>query len=299
MFQTYAISHFLQSPDAMNRVSTDAHFHINRLEDMPPLPPSIVTPHKHRFYELFLVCEGTATHVVDYQEYTLTKNTFFFISQGQLHFWATTNRENIRGYRLMFTEDFFQMNQTDNQFLFELIHLDNIYQNPLISVSPELNSFIFTYFELILQEFERENTYDKALQSLLYLLLSEVHRLLKSPLPSESTKHQAVVFKQFTLLLETHFTKKWSASDYADALFMSVRHLNRIIQSITNQSLTQVIQNRTVLEAKRLLTFSDLTISQIAEQLSFEDAAYFARYFRKETQQSPSDFREKLSEKYR
>ena len=130
-------------------------------------------------------------------------------------------------------------------------------------------------------------------------MLSEVHRLLKSPLPSESTKHQAVVFKQFTLLLETHFTKKWSASDYANALFMSARHLNRIIQSITNQSLTQVIQNRTVLEAKRLLTFSDLTVSQIAEQLSFEDAAYFARYFRKETEQSPSDFREKLSEKYR
>ena len=258
MFKTYTISHFLKNTDLSRDYQGDAHFHINRLENMPTLPPSIVTPHKHHFYELFLVCEGTATHAVDYQEYTLTKNTFFFIAQGQLHFWATTNRENIRGYRLMFTEDFFQMNQTDNQFLFELIHLDNIYQNPLILVSPKLNSFIFTYFELILQEFERENTYDRALQSLLYLLLSEVHRLLKSPLPSESTKHQAVVFKQFTLLLETHFTKKWSASDYADALFMSVRHLNRIIQSITNQSLTQVIQNRTVLEAKRLLTFSNL-----------------------------------------
>jgi AraC family transcriptional regulator, transcriptional activator of pobA len=60
-----------------------------------------------------------------------------------------------------------------------------------------------------------------------------------------------------------------------------------------------VIQNRIVLEAKRLLNFTDLTIGQISDKLGFEDAAYFARYFRKVTNFSPTDFKEKLSEKYR
>jgi AraC family transcriptional regulator, transcriptional activator of pobA len=302
MFNTYTIADFLKNTDGETTsrfLREGSHFHINRLEDMPPLPPHILTPHKHQFYELFLIRSGTLMHMVDYQEYTLIENTFFLISQGQLHFWAKTNRDNTQGYRLMFTEDFFQMNQLDNQFLFELIHLDNIYQNPFIAISPELNSFIFTYFDLIFQEYQRPNTYEKALQSLLFLLLAEIHRLFETPLPSDSTKHQATIFKQFIMLLEKQYAKKWSASDYADALYVSTRHLNRIVQSITNQSLTQVIQNRSVLEAKRLLTFSDLTIGQIAEHLGFEDAAYFARFFRKSTTFSPSDFKEKLSEKYR
>jgi AraC family transcriptional regulator, transcriptional activator of pobA len=292
MFNNYTIADFLNKTEGV-------HFHINRLEEMPVLPPRIVTPHKHHFYELFLVMEGAATQMVDYQEYTLSQNTFFLISQGQLHFFEKRNRENLKGYRLMFTEAFFQMNQLDNQFLFELIHLDNVYQNPFVALSPTSNAFIFAYFDLLFQEYQRTNTYDRALQSLLFLLLTEVHRLFEKPFPTDATKHQAAIFKQFITLLETHFSQKWTASNYADALFISPRHLNRTIQNITNQSLTQVIQNRCVLEAKRLLTFTDLTVGQIAEGLGFEDAAYFARFFRKSTAVSPTDFKQNLSKKYR
>lgn len=295
MFKTYTIANFLNKSSEKEGL----HFHINRLEDMPPLPPHIITPHKHRFYELFLVEQGDAIHSVDYNEYHLTANTFFFISQGQLHFWAKTNREKIRGYRLMFTEEFLLLNHKDNLFLFELLYLDNIYQNPLIKVSPEIDTLVYTYFNLLCQEHQRTNRSDKALQSLLFLLLFEIKRLFEKNALPETTKHQALIFKQFILLLETHFAKKWSACMYADALHISPRHLNRIVQNVTNQSLTQVIQNRIVLEAKRLLTFTDLTISQISDKLGFDDAAYFARYFRKATDLSPTEFKENLSEKYR
>ena len=297
MFQTYQIADFLHC-DGDASVKSE-HFHINRLEEMPPLPAHIVTPHKHRFYELFLVESGESLHMVDYHEYRLTAHTFFLIAQGQMHFWAKTNREHIRGYRMMFTEDFFQMNQVNNQFLFELIHLDNIYQNPLIALSPEQNRLIYTYFDLLFQEYNRDNSYNKALQSLLFLLLAEIHRLYETPAPTGTSKHQAAIFKQFILRLETHFAEKWSASDYAQALHISPRHLNRIVQNMTNQNLTQVIQNRIVLEAKRLLTFTDLTVHQISDKLSFEDSAYFARYFRKATGLSPTDFKHNMSEKYR
>ena len=141
MFKNYYISDFL-GISLHNK-----YFHIDRLEEMSPLPSNITTPHKHQFYELFLVQSGTATHKVDYEEYELKADNFFLISQGQLHFWAKTNRENIKGYRLMFAEDFFQMWMSDNQFLFELIHLDNIYQNPLLSLSQKDNSLIYNYLD--------------------------------------------------------------------------------------------------------------------------------------------------------
>jgi AraC family transcriptional regulator, transcriptional activator of pobA len=91
MFNTYTIADFLKHTEG-------SHFHINRLEDMPLLPAHIVTPHKHHFYELFLVEKGTAIQMVDYQEYTLTENTFFLIAQGQLHFFEKRLLANTRFY---------------------------------------------------------------------------------------------------------------------------------------------------------------------------------------------------------
>lgn len=292
MFQTYKIFDFIPEK-GMNIL-----FHINRLEEMPPLPADIISPHKHLFYELFLVRTGKALHKVDYQEYALTDHTFFFISQGQLHFWNKTHRENINGYRLMFTEDFFLLNEMNTLFLIELVHFDNIYQRPFLQLSPQENELVYIYFDLLYQEFTRPECYEKALQSLLFLLLSEVRRVFQKNKPTNATKHQAEIFKKFLILLEANFDKKWTVTDFAAHLFLSPRHLNRIVQNITNQNLTTVIQNRSLLEAKRLLTFSSLTVRQVSEQLGFEDSAYFARFFRKMTGVSPTDFKENLSEKY-
>ncbi|MBL7816829.1 MAG: helix-turn-helix domain-containing protein [Saprospiraceae bacterium] len=290
MFPKYTIADFLNFTTPKHPAWHSIHFHINRLEGMQALPAHVITPHKHQFYELFLVREGIAQHKVDYQEYTLSADTFFFISQGQLHFWAKTNRETIKGYRLMFTEDFFHMHQTDNRFLLELIHFDNIYQNPFMPLDAEANALIFTYFDLLFKEYDRSDRSEKALQSLLFLLLSEVQRCGQ---PQETNKKHVFVFKQFVTCLEQYYAQKWTASDYANALNVSPRHLNRIVQSMTHQSLTEVIQHRIVLEAKRLLTFTNLNVKQISDTLGFEDSAYFARYFRKETGIAPTEFREK------
>ncbi len=274
------------------------HFHINTLEAHPPLPPGIQTPHKHRFYELFFVQEGTAHHLVDYEEYEMRAGSFFFISPGQLHFWSKTRREGIRGFRLMFTEEFFLLFEQDNLFLTELVHFDNVYQHPLFQFEPGFNSLLFTYFDLLHREYQRENCYEKALYSLLFLLLAEVRRLCEKQPLTDATKHRALLFRQFLSLLEIHFQSHWTADEYAKSLHISPRHLNRILNEMTNQSLSDIIRNRLILESKRLLTFSGLAVAQIAEQLGFEDAAYFARYFRKAVGMSPTDFRESLSEKY-
>jgi AraC-like DNA-binding protein len=198
----------------------------------------------------------------------------------------------------MFTEEFFLLFEHDNRFLTELVHFDNVYQHPLFDIENGQNSLIFTYFDLLYREYERENCYDKALHSLLFLLLSEVRRLCEKQPLTDATKHRAHIFRQFLSLLDNHFHSHWTAEDYAKSLHLSPRHLNRILNEMTGQSLSDIIRNRLILESKRLLTFSGLPIAQIAQQLGFEDAAYFARYFRKAVGTPPTDFRESLSEKY-
>jgi AraC family transcriptional regulator, transcriptional activator of pobA len=285
MFPVYHIHDFIPA------AAPPIHFHINRLEDIPPLPGHIVSPHKHAFYELFLLCSGEVRHLVDYEEYLLKPDTFFFISQGQLHFWTKGDRAGMRGYRLMFTEDFFRLREPEGQYFFEMVYLNNIFQRPDVPVSPQEHELVYTYFDLLHREYTRSDCQAHALQSLLYLLLAEVRRLLQGRMRQQTTRHQVLVFRQFMQLLEQHFQEKWGAAEYAAALCISSRHLQRIVQEMTGQNLTRVILHRSMLEARRLLGFSQLTVGQVADHLGYEDAAYFARQFRQYTGMSPSGFR--------
>lgn len=266
---------------------------------MPPLPDKILSPHKHHFYEIFLIKEGSAIHNVDYQEYDINCATLFFISQGQLHLWDKTKRENIKGYRLMFTEDFFLLNHIDKNFLFELVFLDNIYFYPCVSLSQNTTEPIYTYFDLLYNEYQRIDTNPQVIQSLLFLTLTEIQRVSTKQNPGKILSKQLSVYKQFLELLERHLAENLSPNDYADKLCLSPKQLNRIVQSVTNQSIGNVIKNRIILEAKRLLTCTDLNVNQISLKLNFEDSAYFARFFRKETKSSPTEFKAQMAEMYR
>lgn len=294
MFHAYEIADFFEPIS-----SSKQHFHINRLEEMPPLPQKIKSPHKHLFYEILLIKEGSTLQNVDYQEFHIESATLFFISQGQLHFWGKTNRETIKGYRLMFTEDFFLLNHIDKNFLFELVFLDNVYFYPCIGISAQTVPQIYTYFDLLFAEYQRQESNPKALQSLLFLTLTEVQRIATQKIPNLTHNKHITTYKIFVEQLEKNFKNHLSVNDYAEKLCLSSKQFSRLVQSVTNQNVSAVIKNRLVLEAKRLLTCTDLTISQITDELGFEDSAYFARFFRKETQQSPTEFKNLMSEMYR
>ena len=104
---------------------------MNRLEGTPPVS-TIIRPHKHQFYEVFAIKKGIIKQSVDYNEYKIAKNTIFFISQGQLHQWEQKNNSVFEGFRLMFTEEFLLLNQSNKNILFELVYLNNMYYNPYL-----------------------------------------------------------------------------------------------------------------------------------------------------------------------
>jgi AraC family transcriptional regulator, transcriptional activator of pobA len=293
MYNSYSINDFIVE------AKFKTEFHINRLEEMPVLPPEIKSPHKHEFYEVLLIKNGSTLQNVDYQEFKIETATVFFISQGQVHFWGRTNTDQIEGYRLMFTEDFFLQNHIDKNFLFELVFLDNMYFYPSLNLSNTSNLHqIYSYFDLMYEESNRTDANPKALQSLFYLALSEIQRIAAKQVSAKVLNKQISVFKQFIELLEKNYQRHLSINDYADKLCISVKQLNRSLASITNQNASDIIKNRLLLEAKRLLTCTDLNVKQVSFELGFEDPAYFARFFRKEMTQSPLEFKNTSSELY-
>lgn len=288
MFKQYNISDFFDN------YQKPIDFHINPLEKMPTLPKGIISPHKHLFHEIFFIKKGSMTHNIDFKEYKINQKSIFFISQNQLHLLAKVEMP-LEGYRLMFKQDFLKSTLFGNDFLFEIIHIDNIYDNPHLVITDEPSLPIELYFDLLYQEYTHQKTTTLSLQALLYLTLAEIKRVLIQRNTQHIPNNQILMYKKFIELLENNFNKNTKIKEYADYLHISQKTLSRLLHQITNKSFTEIVQNRVILEAKRMLQFSNFSVSQISDYLGYEDASYFSRCFKKSTNMTPIEFRQKLS----
>ena len=284
MFQTITIA------DILNKPTQDIPFTVARVEDMPD-PEHITYPHKHNFYEIFWAIGGQSEQVIDYTTYKILPDTLFFISPGQLHLWETW--DDVAGYCILFTEAFYQQAFSNKNLLFQLSYLDNLYQNPCLRISTDAAA------NLLHKEANSDTKDNETIQALLLVLLKGIQKLYTVTDLVTTDNHHLLVFKQFKKLVETQFNAPFSVKQYASQLHLSAHHLTRLVKTISGTTPGELIAHRRLLEARQLLHFTDLTSSQIADQIGFDDSSYFARYFRKQTGLSPLAFRRRMHEKYR
>jgi len=258
--------------------------------------PDINEVHKHNFYEIVWTEGGRSKHAIDYQEYELGPGSLFFISPNQIH--SFEEWKGLRGGTILFTEEFFLMDRANKDALFELTFLDNLYANPCIHLSETDFALALELIRAIQKEFDRGDANRVILQSYLQILLTNVQRQIDREGNTLDKKYW-IHYKTFRELLEKNFIQYQYASYYANRLNITPHHLNVVCKSVTGQTTSEVIQARVMLEAKRLLTFTGMTVSEIAYELSFNDSSYFARAFRKMTTVTPLEFRQVMSEKYR
>ena len=150
--------------------------------------------------------------------------------------------------------------------------------------------------QIFIEEFETvDNIQEDMLRMLLKRLIILVTRLAKQQfLPSQDLPEQKLdIIRQFNMLVEDNYKKEHSVKFYADQVNRSPKTLSNLFAIYNEKSPLTVIQERIVLEAKRLLLYTDKSAKEIAYELGFEDAAYFSNFFKKNTETSPSDFRTK------
>ena len=149
-------------------------------------------------------------------------------------------------------------------------------------------------FESIVQEYGRQAPgRDLMLQALISVLLVSISRrwrVLSSQEGPERDRGREHV-EAFTKLLETHFREHWSIERYAGAVGISAAHLNALCRRLAGQSALQMINQRLVLEAKRCLVYTVMTVNQVSDSLGFSEPAYFSRFFKRETGVAPKAFR--------
>jgi AraC family transcriptional activator of pobA len=258
-------------------------------------PAKFVWPHKHSFYEILWISEGQSKHIVDDHELELSSDNVYFMSPGQVHRIETYSA--LKGHSIMFTEEFFILNFTNNEALDKLAFLRNSYKNPHLKINPETKALLQPVLQLMYNEFERADHSRLVLSSLMFVLLTGLERVYQTQQGNINSSGQIILMDRFRELLEENYTGQHPLSYYAEALCVTPHHLNTVIKKASGKTVTEVIRDRVMLEAKRMLVHTHTPIGQIAHELGFNDFSYFSRLFKKHNLVTPDKYRTEMHEK--
>lgn len=260
------------------------------------LEPERLQPHYHEFFQLIFL-RGQASVMHDFQEFAVAGCTLVFLSPGQVH--TVSPGKGLSGTTLSFTQAFFDHLAPPPSLLYDLPYFYPVNVKPWLHMSETEAPRFVELFNTLQSEFDQAQAgAAEVLRSLLHILVVWVSRVYAEVHPAQETTRAAQVAREFHLAVEKHFRELSSVSAYAQLLGVSANHLNDTIHQQTGRPAGDVIRQRRVLDAKRLLSHSDLSVAEIGYQLGFRDPSYFSRFFRRYVSQSPEEFRIQIREKY-
>lgn len=267
------------------------HFDFARLENRMAMLPY---PHRHDFYHVVWVTRGSGLHIIDSDRYEVKPDTIFFMAPGQVHDFQLS--DDAQGYTINFSAEFFALQLQNKKVLDEIpvYRLDS----PIAAVylEPAQAASLRRVVEDIAEEYEGEQPgYHDVLRSYLSIFLTRASRFADPVTAADSSMRDVALARRFKVLLEEHFRTVREVAEYARMLRVTERALNEATRRALGGTANKLIRDRVILEAKRLLLHSEIAVSQVADQLAFEDPAYFSRCFKKHTGRSPVDYRQALA----
>ncbi|WP_340114731.1 helix-turn-helix domain-containing protein [Maribellus mangrovi] len=250
-------------------------------------------PHRHDFFEVLYLARGSGFHVIDGNKYEIKPPCVFFMSPGQAH--KIEFSHDIEGFIFIFTPEFYLIDYNNPNRLIEFPFFFTIRQDnpPLVLENKEDVEFLESLFMSGIAEVQKDVDLSIGfLHSLLDLILTYCASRYKGEENVLSGKGHMVV-KQFYQKVEENYEKNLSVAQYADLMAITPNHLTQIVTRLTGKTSSQIIKAKQILEIKRLLVHTNLSVTEIATQLNFPDQSYFAKFFKRETGISPLRYRSK------
>lgn len=252
---------------------------------------TITNPHRAEFYHIFWVQKGRADYLIDFEPVRVKAGSFLFVNKNRVQ--AIDNSSKHDGKLLLFTDSFFHKTEEDANYLHSSILFNDLLDIPIINV--QASSSLQTNFNAIELELKKDNDpyhYD-LLHNLLHNLLLLAERERKKQGFKEITKgadlDYTVLFRE---LLSVQFKTLKSVGGYAAKMNVSEKRLTNATTKTMGKSPKTIIDERVMLEAKRLLIHTNLSIKEVGYDLGFEEPTNFIKYFRKHTEKTPIEFRE-------
>lgn len=268
-------------------------FYIASYEDPAEAELNRAGPHRHTYYEIIWVMEGCGNHMVDFKDYPFRGPCLFLANPSHVH--QIVKEGPTKGYLLKFSESFFSADPSSENLLLKYGIFDNINVQPVVHLHPATVHLLSDLMQKMLTEFEQHTDLSKTiLAAYLKIFLLQVYKLKDSHREELKEKPTPgyLLFRTFKKMVEEHYTAQHSVQFYATGLALSVRTLSDIVFRYAGKTASEVIKDRLLLEAKRLIYSGHLSIKEIAAALGFDDAAYFSRFFTKNAGVSPQAFRQ-------
>lgn len=286
-FPTFGICHLTANKSGNDLLNAD------RFSEYLSGNPHLRVMHRHTFYHLLYFTEGAGTHTVDFVTFPVKKGMVYFMKPGQVHVWDFKGA--VDGYIINFSPTFFDRLSVDSRLLDRFAFFGGKAERQVLVLDAKLRPKA----ESILQEIVREQldageTSQLMIAALLLQFFLTVERAVGyDPQPALPT-YNGTILRNFEQLLEEHFRELRLPKEYAALLYITPNHLNALCKDLLGLSVGEVIRNRVVLEAKRLLTNPGFSVGDVANELHFADVSYFVKFFKKYTGLTPEVFRKSL-----
>lgn len=262
-------------------------FYINHLNKHVKEHNFTRLPHKHDFYLTMLVTKGTGWHEIDFKKYKVGPGSVFFMQPGQMHYWNLS--KDIDGYVFFHSKAFFEEGFTHTQ-LNEFPFYRSFKSAPLTQVNkPTLTKLVALMKEAMLENMVDKRYKIQRLRSFIHLIFTEIARVYPVTTQVKNRRYLEQL-QMFEVLIEMHYKEHKLPTFYANKLHITKKHLNRIVRESVNKTSTEVIAERVVLEAKRLLMNTELNVTETGDTLGFADTSYFVRFFKKHVGITPLSF---------
>lgn len=256
--------------------------------------PIITLPHRAEFYHVIWFQSGAPTHSVDFNAIAIQPNSILFLNKNVVHcFDAETT---FTGKAILFTDRFYYQSELDFNYLRSSPLFNDLFSISLVEASGSTQ--LFTDL-LTLMHCEYETGRDQFQASILknhlhtFLMLAERERRKQNFSETKPSPDLDCVLL-FRDLLEEHFKNQKQVGDYTHQLGISEKKLNAATKNVLGKTAKELINDRVLLEAKRLLINTYMSIKEIAYELGFDEPGNFIKYFRKYTSQTPTEFKEKV-----
>ena len=249
---------------------------------------------RNNYYSLIWVKEGNGTLKTNFSEYSFEKNSLFSFAPYQPFMLSS---RLVKGVAIYFHSDFFCIHKHQTEVTCNGVLFNNIYQKPFFRVDEQLADALDTVIEQIKTEIQRPGLaqYELLISFMKIFLISASRvKALQQPesIPLSVTTREPFILQSLKDAIERDFRAKHMPQDYAMLLNISSNALAKIAKTHFNKTLTNLITERIIIEAKRELYLTNKSVKQVAYELGYDDEYYFSRLFKKNVNISPQTYRE-------
>jgi AraC family transcriptional regulator, transcriptional activator of pobA len=266
-------------------------FHIIQMRDAGANFVKMMPPHRQDFFQIGFQSQMLSTKFsLQSKHFSDLKNLLYFVAPQQTMSWVVEQQNE--GYILYFKRSFLDFLSKTIEEAFPFFQL---IQTSLYELDYESSNLIINELNDIRSAFEDKSPYQsQRIQGFLLAFLYRCKVIVEGFSEQETQQAKPQILAQkYQQLVYKFFLEKRKIEDYANLLNVTPNYLSTVIKATTNRNAKSFIDERLLVESKNLLTYTQADISEIAYQLGFNEVTHFGRFFKKETNESPSDWRKK------